>query len=113
MSLDGILIEVTHDRPAGEVVADLESFAQDVAQNRFPEWGVKLEREGERMRLLGARDASRFDATVSIEPGRVILELAGVAEIGFLKYTAAGGSEGVRARVRSTLRTSLEQHLGG
>ena len=38
--------------------------------------------------------------------------LAGVAEIGFIKYTAAGGSEGVRARVKSTLRTSLEQHLG-
>lgn len=113
MSLDGILIEVTHDRPASEVVADLESFAQDVAQNRFPEWGVKLERDGERMRLLGARDASRFDATVSIEPKKVILELTGVADIGFLKYTAAGGSDGVRARVKSTLRNSLEQHLGG
>jgi hypothetical protein len=110
--LDGIEIEVTHDRPREEVVTDLEAFARDIAENRFPEWGVKLEREGEVMRLVGKRDGSRFEATVTTQPNRVHLSLAGVAEIGFLKYTAAGGSEGVRSRVRSTLESSLQKALG-
>lgn len=84
-----------------------------MAQHRFPEWGVRVDREGDLMRLVGARDGSRFEATVTSEPSRVVLSLRGVAELGFLKYTAAGGAEGVRERVRSTLLTSLRQQFGG
>lgn len=83
-----------------------------MAQHRFPDWGVRVEREGDRMRLVGQRDRSRFEATVASEPARVVLSLRGVAEIGFLKYTAAGGAEGVRERVRSTLLSSLKQQFG-
>lgn len=110
--LDGIEIEVPHDRPQEEVVTDLEAFARDIAENRFPEWGVKLEREGEVMRLVGRKDGSRFEATVTTAPGRVHLSLAGVAEIGFLKFNLAGGAGGVRARVESTLASSLQRALG-
>ncbi len=84
-----------------------------MAQHRFPEWGVRVDREGDLMRLVGAREGSRFEATVTTEPSRVVLSLRGVAELGFLKYTAAGGAEGVRERVRSTLLTSLRQQFGG
>jgi hypothetical protein len=84
-----------------------------VATNRFPDWGVRLERDGERMRLVGARDGSRFEATVLAEPRRVVLSLRGVADLGFLKYTAAGGQDGVRERVRSTLLASLQKQFGG
>lgn len=111
--LDGIEIHISHARPADEVAGDIERFAQDVATNRFPDWGVKLEREGERMRLLGRRDTSHFEATVRAEPGRILLSLKGVADIGFLKYTAAGGAEGVRSRVKSTLEAALHQQFGG
>ena len=110
--LDGIEIEVTHDRPHEEVVVDLEAFARDIAENRFPEWGVKLEREGEVMRLVGKKEGSRFEATVTTAPNRVHLSLAGVAELGFLKFNLAGGAEGVRSRVRSTLEGSLQKALG-
>lgn len=83
-----------------------------MAQRRFPDWGVKVAREGDLMRLVGQRDGSRFEATVTSEPRRVVLSLRGVADIGFLKYTAAGGAEGVRERVRSTLLGSLRQQFG-
>ncbi|MCW8138937.1 MAG: hypothetical protein KIT58_08545 [Planctomycetota bacterium] len=95
------------------MAADLERFAQDVAKNRFPEWGVQILREGERMRLVGQRDGSRFDAAVVSDASRVVLSLRGVAELGFLKYTAAGGAEGVRERVRASLLASLRQQFGG
>lgn len=74
---------------------------------------MRVDREGGLMRLVGQRDGSRFEATVTSEQARVILSLRGVAEIGFLKYTAAGGAEGVRERVRSTLLSSLMQQFGG
>ncbi|MCO5165705.1 MAG: hypothetical protein M9894_04975 [Planctomycetes bacterium] len=83
-----------------------------MARNRFPEWGVQLVREGERMRLLGQRDGSRFEATVVSDGSRVVLSLRGIAELGFLKYTAAGGAEGVRERVRASLLASLRQQFG-
>lgn len=111
--LDGIEIAIRHARPADEVTVDIERFASDVATNRFPDWGVRLEREGERMRLVGRRDGSHFEATVRAEPGKILLSLRGVAEIGFLKYTAAGGAEGVRSRVKSTLESALHQQFGG
>jgi hypothetical protein len=111
--LDGIEIAIAHARPEAEVAGDIERFASDVATNRFPDWGVKLEREGERMRLVGRRDGSHFEALVRTEPGRILLTLKGVADIGFLKYTAAGGAEGVRSRVRSTLESALRQQFGG
>lgn len=101
-----------HGRPADEVVADLERFAQDVAQHRFPDWGVQVDREGERMHLVGQREGSRFEATVVAESTRVVLALRGVAELGLLKFAAAGGADGVRERVRNTLLTSLQQQFG-
>jgi hypothetical protein len=111
--LDGIHIDVPHHLSPEEVLLELERFAQDLSENRFPAWGVHLERVDGRMLLRGAHDGSRFEAVVVAETGRVLLELSGVVEIGFLKHMAAGGDSGVRDRVRSTLADTLTAHLGG
>ena len=111
--LDGILIDVPHSLAQDEVLREIEQFAQDLAENRFPDWGVRLERQDGRMQLRGAHDGSAFEATVVAEAGRVVLELTGVVEIGYLKHKLAGGDQGVRDRVRATLAETLSAHLGG
>ena len=42
--LDGILIDVPHSLAPDEVLREIEQFAQDLAENRFPDWGVRLYR---------------------------------------------------------------------
>lgn len=111
VSLDGIRIEVPHARSVDEVRLELERFAQDLAQNRFPDWGVHLEREGEKMLLKGERGGTHFRAIVLAEATRVTLDLGGKVELNFLKLTLAGGEQGVRERVRETLGDTLRAHL--
>jgi len=114
VSLDGIRIEVPH-RKAAEAIGDaVRRFADDIAFNRFSEWGVQIqEREGGRLELQGRRDRTHFTAQVEPGDGRVIVTVGGAIEINALKLGLAGGSSGVRRRVQDSLERALHQHLGG
>ncbi|RMG06653.1 MAG: hypothetical protein D6731_25285 [Planctomycetota bacterium] len=110
--LDGLRIEVPHAASSAEVAGRLEAFAQDMAQNKFREWGVSIVRHGEtHLQLAGRRDGTHFDAEVRAEDRRAVVSLTGSIELSRLKLTLAGGVQGVRRRVEDELAATLREHL--
>lgn len=110
--LDGILIEIASAAEPGELARRMHEFARDLSEQRFPEWGVRIELlESGRLSLAGGRDGTRFEADVHPHPGRVKVELRGRIELAWVKLTLAGGPEGVRRRVTDEIRRALEMHL--
>ncbi len=112
VSLDNLRIEVSHGSTPDVVAAQLEAFAEDLARNKFSDWGVSIQRDAGALTLVGRRGGTHFDARVTSEPGRVIVALEGTIELGGFKLTLAGGPDGVRRRVRETLERTLSEHLG-
>lgn len=112
VSLSGMTIEVPHALPAEEVVKRLEAFAQDLARNRFPDWGIQIRREEEGLHLSGGRHGTHFGADLKTPEGLARLEVHGKIQIGGLPLRLAGGAPGVRKRVESALTSSLRSHLG-
>ena len=110
--LSGMTIEVQHALPPDEVVARLEGFAQDLARNRFPDWGIQVQREAEGLHLSGGRHGTHFSAYLKTPPGLARLEVHGKIQIGGLPLRLAGGAPGIRKRVESALTDSLRSHLG-
>ena len=114
VSLSGMTIEVPYELPQEEVVGRLESFALDLARNRFPEWGVEVRRdESGLLRLSGGRHGTHFNAALHTQDGTARVEVHGKIQIGGLKLRLAGGAPGVRRRVESALTESLRNHLAG
>lgn len=112
MSLDGILIEVGCSEEPAALHQRLQEFARDLAEQRFPEWGVQIAPAGDGMlSLAGGRDGTRFEADVHPQPGRVVVSLRGHIELAWMKLTLAGGPEGVRRRVSDEVRKALASHL--
>lgn len=110
--LDGLRIEVPHRADPAALGDRLEAFAQELARDKFRDWAPALERlAGGALNLKGRRAGTHFDAHVTPEPGRVVIVLEGVIELGAFKLTLAGGPEGVRRRIRETLQHTLEAHL--
>ncbi len=109
--LNDLCIEIEHSYPPAQLANQLEAFAQDLTQNQFSEWGVRIERKEEQLKLVGRRGGTHFDALVEPQEGRVRLSLAGSIELGRLKLTLAGGAAGVRRRVRDVITNALQRHL--
>ncbi len=111
VSLDGLRIEVAHSSPPAEVAQKLEEFAQDMATNKFSDWGVTINREGGRLQLTGRRAKTHFDADVESSDGLAVVTLTGSIDLSMIKLGLAGGSEGVRRRVTDSLSSTLREHL--
>jgi hypothetical protein len=113
--LDGLRIEVPHNDSPAEVAKKLEDSVHDLAQNKFSHWGVKISalEEGGGFLLRCRRESgTHFDAVVKPEADRAVVTLTGAVEIGLLKLTLAGGSEGLRRRVHEGVEETLRKHLG-
>ncbi len=112
VSLSGMTIEVSHALPPEEVVGRLESFARDLATNRFPDWGIQVRRDEEgQLRLSGERHGTHFSAALETDESRARIEVHGKIQIGGFKLRLAGGAPGVRRRVESALTQGLRSHL--
>lgn len=110
--LDGIAIEVDHSAPPDEVGRRLEEFAQDLAQNRFADWGVHVDRhEDGNLHLVGNKGGTHFRAEVVPQEAHVHVGLSGTVDIGRLKLTLAGGPDGLRRRVKDEIERVLREHL--
>jgi hypothetical protein len=110
--LDGLRIEVPHTSSSNDVAARLEAFAEDMANNKFSQWGVSIIRHDERrLQLAGRHEGTFFDAEVEADDERAVINLSGAIELSRLKLTLAGGTDGVRRRVESELASTLKQHL--
>ena len=54
VSLEGIRIEVSHQKTGDAISVAMRRFADDLATNRFSEWGVQIEeQEGGVLALQG------------------------------------------------------------
>ena len=106
-------IQVDHSLPPEEVVGRLESFARDLATNRFSEWGIQVSRDEatHQLRLSGGRHGTHFSATVETDETSARVEVHGKVQLGGFKLRLAGGAPGVRRRVQSALTQSLRTHL--
>ena len=110
--LTGLRIEVPHGSTPEQVGQLLQEFAEDIAQNKFPDWGVRISPlEGNRLRLAGGQDETHFEAEVSAEPDRAVVVIDGAIDIGRVKLALAGGPEGVRRRVADGIERTLRDHL--
>ena len=112
MPLSGLHIEAPHALDPSEVAQRLEEFAQDMANDKFVDWGVQIEREEHTLTLRGRRDTgTHFEAKVQPGEGQVRVTITGAVELGRLKLTIAGGAEGVRRRVSDEIGRTLREHL--
>ena len=112
VSLDGIRIEVEHTSTIDDAHKRLHEFAEDLANNKFQEWGVKItEEEGAKLILHGHRDGTHFDAEVTSDENRAVVLIQGTVEINVFKLTLAGGADGLRQRVTDTIQKTLRDHL--
>jgi hypothetical protein len=110
--LDGLRIEVPHSSPSGEVATRLAEFAQDMADNHFSDWGVRVTQvDGRNFVLAGGRNGTHFDAKVEANDARAVIDLTGSISLSRIKLTLAGGADGVRKRVASELEATLRRHL--
>ncbi len=112
VSLDGLRIEVAHASTPDEVTQRLEAFARDLADNKFSDWAPVVTREGEALKLKGRKNGTHFDANVDSKDDLAVVSLSGSIELGRIKLTLAGGSDGVRRRVHDELQATLRRHLG-
>jgi hypothetical protein len=111
VSLDGLKIEIPHSAAPEEVAQKLEEFATDLAENKFSDWGVTVARVDDTLKLSGRRNGTHFDADVSASDGVASIALSGSIELNLIKLGLAGGAQGVRGRVASTLSETLKAHL--
>jgi hypothetical protein len=112
VSLDGLRIEVPHAVAPADVARKLYDFAEDLAENKFSEWAVTIERTDEvNLQLSGRRNGTHFDATVESRGGVAVVSLTGSLELALIKLTLAGGAAGVRRRVHDQLAATLQEHL--
>jgi hypothetical protein len=112
VSLDGLRIEVPHQTDPAELAQRLAEFAEDLAENKFADWGVQISDRGNGgFNLTGRKDGTHFDAKVSSDHGVAVIDLTGSIELGRIMLGLAGGAEGVRRRVTDTLAETLREHL--
>lgn len=114
VSLDGIRIVVPHRKAEEAVGGAMRRFADDIAQNRFSDWGVRIaEGDGGTLQLDGRRNNTHFNARIEPKPDQVVVTIDGAIEINALKLGLAGGSNGVRRRVQESLSRALREQLAG
>ena len=112
VSLDGLKVEIPHSAAPEDVAQRLENFANDLAQNKFSDWGVTLERvDPAHLKISGRRNGTHWDASVLSESGMAVVALTGNLELSMIKLGLAGGADGVRGRVQSQLAETLRKHL--
>lgn len=112
VALDGIKVEVAHGLAPEALAPELRRFAEELANERFREWGVAIEPRGETgLHLAGGREGTYFEADIQAFAARVTVDIRGRVELGLLKLKLAGGAEGVRRRVGDQIRDALRRHL--
>ncbi len=112
VSLDGLRIEIQHSATPEDAAQRLENFANDLAQNKFSDWGVTLSRvDAVRLTISGRRNGTHWDADIASINGIAVVALKGAIELSMIKLGLAGGANGVRGRVESQLTETLRKHL--
>ena len=112
VSLDGLRIEVPHSAAPEDVAQRLEDFAHDLAENKFSDWGVSLDRvDASRLKISGRQNGTHWSADVASESGVAVIALTGNLELSMIKLSLAGGANGVRGRVEALLTETLRKHL--
>lgn len=96
------------------IAQQLQEFAEDLAKNKFSDWGIQIQPQGDgALKLLGDNAGTHFVADVRASDSLVTLALTGQVQLSRIKMTLAGGPDGVRRRVQDGIRQVLEKHLGG
>lgn len=103
-----------HSSAPDVIAQQLQEFAEDLAKNKFSDWGIQIQPQGGgALKLLGDNAGTHFVADVRANESVVTLSLTGQVSLSRIKMTLAGGPEGVRRRVQEGISQVLQKHLSG